>query len=120
MSAGPLIHIRGTMLDAVAVARWGAVSQSVHRQGIESVLPASGFCAQWWKARTCWLPTPTVCSQGLQEAHIDRRHGCCTGFSDPFVKLKYNEVKQKTQVFEKTLNPVWNSDFTLYGCPIVR
>ncbi len=40
--------------------------------------------------------------------------------SDPYVTLKVGpDGKQKcqTKTIDKTVNPVWNEDFTLYGFP---
>lgn len=38
------------------------------------------------------------------------------GLSDPYTRIYLDSVQEgKTKTIDKTLNPVWNEDFCLYG-----
>ena len=46
-----------------------------------------------------------------RNSHLIRFVSTSLGLSDPFVKIKYGELKKKSEIIQRTITPKWNQAF---------
>eukprot|EP01103_Thecamoeba_quadrilineata_P012386 TRINITY_DN3187_c0_g1_i1.p1 TRINITY_DN3187_c0_g1~~TRINITY_DN3187_c0_g1_i1.p1 ORF type:complete len:789 (-),score=103.91 TRINITY_DN3187_c0_g1_i1:70-2436(-) len=113
-------HHRNSQASIIGRVSYPIVSlQCEDSQLVESwhsIQPADskGYVAGSVKLKVCWKQ-PTSLSDGILLVKVVEARNLASkdanGLSDPYVELCFQDVKKKTKVKKKTLNPIFNEEF---------